>query len=36
MCLALAMASAENKVNFYALMKNLREQRPYIDYNHLE
>ncbi|XP_068900629.1 receptor-type tyrosine-protein phosphatase epsilon-like [Tenebrio molitor] len=28
--LALAMASAENKVNFYALMKNLREQRPYM------
>jgi protein tyrosine phosphatase len=28
--LALAMASAENEVNFYALMKNMREQRPYM------
>ncbi|KAJ3617028.1 hypothetical protein MTP99_011284 [Tenebrio molitor] len=28
--LALAMASAKNEVNFYALMKNMREQRPYI------
>ncbi|XP_068900709.1 receptor-type tyrosine-protein phosphatase alpha-like isoform X3 [Tenebrio molitor] len=28
--LALAMASAENEVNFYALMNHMREQRPYM------
>jgi protein tyrosine phosphatase len=28
--LALAMANAENEVNFFALMKNLREQKPYM------
>jgi protein tyrosine phosphatase len=28
--LALTMASAENEVNFYALMNHMREQRPYM------